>query len=619
MPALLALVFFALEMAVMYSDGPVFKLLRYFSLASGIAIIFVTTVLSVLFWQYATANLSKQTEDQNIILAQSFANIIWPKYEAYVNSVSGLDSDALLLRPETREIHATLKKLTANLPVLKVKLYSLEALTVYSSQFSQIGDSKKGNESFEATIRRKGPTTRSSFHKTFVSFSGSVMNRHLVESYLPIRGPNGQVKGVFELYSDVTPLITEIKQTTGMVVLSLLLCLGLLYAVLYLIVKRADGIIERQFIDLVCEALERQSTEVKYREAETANTAKSEFLAVMSHECRTPLNVILGMAGVLLGSDMSKTHRSHVGTIRDAGQTMLALVNDILDLSKIEAGHIELEVLDFDLNELLETLDDLWQMRLKSKGLDFSVHMASDVVPILRSDPARIRQILFNLIGNADKFTDAGKVTLELSQHHLSGGHLETRFTVTDTGIGIASDMQPSIFKKFTQADSSVTRKYGGTGLGLAICKQLAELLGGEIGFQSIVGDGATFWFTVRCAPGDRKTVNANLFANESDTIRPNEAVEPQRILVAEDNIGNQILIRTLLESEGHRLEMVSDGVEAVSAVRRIPYNLVLMDIQMPQMDGITATAQIRALPGEIGKLPIIALTANAMKSDRET
>lgn len=352
--------------------------------------------------------------------------------------------------------------------------------------------------------------------------------------------------------------------------------------------------------------------------AETANHAKSSFLASMSHEIRTPMNGVLGAANLLLSSDLAPRDREYADIIKGSGESLLSLLNDILDLSKVEAGHVELEILDFDLHGFFATIETVWQSRLKGKGLEFSIKIASDVVQVLKSDPTRIRQVLFNLLSNATKFTESGGVTIGVSQQRLYDDELETRFEVSDTGSGIAPEAQTLIFSKFTQADGSTTRKYGGTGLGLAICEQLSELLGGKIGCESIEGLGSKFWFTIRCAPGDPNLVNSDVFGIEIDEPLPTEPVRSLNILVAEDHTVNQAVIRGLLEQAGHRVDIVSDGIEAVSAVMRVTYDLVLMDVQMPEMDGMTATRKIRDLPGETGKLPIIALTANAMKGDRE-
>lgn len=565
-----------------------FKLLRYYSITSFVAFVVAIVALNHYTRDRAIQSLVKVSEGKNIALTQSFANTLWKTHGAFLSNTQSLSAKQLKSHPQTLKLTEDVDAWAQGLSVLKVKVFDPQGRTVFSTSAKQIGQDKRKSKGFQMAIQ--GQSRSFLNHKdTFTGMQGRVKDRNLLSSYLPLRpdGPDGSIEGVFELYTDVTPLLQQVETTQRNMLWGTSGVLGLLYAVLFGIVYRGDRIIQE-----------------KNAAAAAAARAKDDFLAMMSHEIRTPMNGVIGMTGLLLDTELTSQQQEFTETIRKSGDSLLTLINDILDYSKIEAGKLDLEKQAVNVRVCVEDALELVASRVGPKEIELAGVVEPDVPQAILGDVTRLRQILVNLLGNAIKFTQSGEVVVHVSAEPFAADTplYELCFAVRDTGMGIPAERQNRLFKSFSQVDSSTTRKFGGTGLGLAICKRLCKMMGGRIWVESEEGQGSTFAFTIQSEETEDTTVLAQSL--------PAVTLKDKRVLIVDDNETNQRVLTLQTESWKMKPQVAASGDEALGLLEHAgPFDIAILDMQMPEMDGLTLAQKIRRHPRG-AEFPLVMLTS---------
>ncbi|RMF24104.1 MAG: response regulator [Cyanobacteria bacterium J083] len=581
--------------------------MRYFSLTSLFAFIITIASLANFYHRQAFKYLLTLEESKNVSLANSFVNFLWREYAPLLTKRQSLSREQLQAHPEILRLNQIIREQMADLDVVKVKIYNLQGKTVFSTDLKQIGEDKSDAAGF--LVAQSGKIITQLDHRdTFNGMVGQIKHRQLISSYLPIKHHNSrEIEGVFELYRDVTPLVKQIARTKSEIILASSLILAALYLILWQIVRWGDRLIIRQNLAL---------TESRHKQeiAEIANRAKSQFLANMSHELRTPLNAILGFTQLLERDPLlTSQQRENLDIINRSGEHLLALINDVLNLAKIESGQMDLNSSSFDFYRLLDSIEELFTLKLKTKNLKLIKEFSPALPQYIKTDEQKLRQILLNVLSNAIKFTERGKIALRIACSQESEG-IRINCQVEDTGCGIAAAKITAVFKPFVQINNSSTQVHPGTGLGLPISRKFAQLMGGDMKIESILGQGTKVDFNFLAQPTNQINTEKVICQHKVIGLKPDQP--KYRILVADDRWENRQILVKLLTSVGFIVKEAENGQEAVSICLNWQPNLIFMDMRMPVLDGYQATQKIRShLPGQA--TAIIALTATAFDEQK--
>ncbi len=637
-----------------------FPLLRNFSIASLVAIVLSSILLGLLYRYIAVSNLIELSQQNNVVLARSIANSLSPRFSSFLHDTANLSEDGLHEHPKFQELHKLILRQIQGLDVLKIKIFDLSGRTLYSTSPEHRG--KYADVHFDTAVLANGVVTSELVHQhTFTSVNGLVQHRDVVSSYLPIKAPDGVLDGVFGLYYDVTPLVHDIHNVQWYLFFGVFLILSLLYAALFLIVKRADGIIKRQEVERSehlqqiesanknLEArVEERTRELKYAVTELekhrdhleelvtertddlahardqaldASRTKSAFLANMSHELRTPLNAIIGYSEILEeeAEDVAEGFVLDLRKIKAAGKHLLSIINDVLDISKIEAGkmdvHIESVAVWPLIHDVVTSIKPLVEQNTNHLEVDCDKNIGT-----IQSDVTKVRQVLFNLLSNANKFTEQGTIKLRVfRESRADAEHIV--FSVADSGIGMTPEQLQKLFQAFSQASTSTAKKYGGTGLGLTISRHLTNMLGGDINVESELGKGSAFtahilantpqqeltetkkWFTVG-PKVDPRTVR--FFPRKVSL--DNRRRKISTVLVIDDDANVRDLMERFLTRQGFYVHSAANAREGLQLAHDIRPDLITLDVMMPERDGWSVLTTLKS-DSELASIPVIMLT----------